>query len=99
MVMHDNKDAPHTGSPNPLTCQRVTDAIIDYVSGEMDAETTAVFESHLRMCSDCDAFFNTYRGTLRATRSLAYEQIPPELSDRVLQFLRKVMQEPPSANP
>jgi len=98
--MHDKIDAPHhTGSPNPLTCQRVTDAIIDYVSGEMDAETTAVFESHLRMCSDCDAFFNTYRGTLRATRSLADEHIPPELSDRVLQFLRKAMPESPSANP
>lgn len=97
--MHDKIDAPHTGSPNPLTCQRVTDAIIDYVSGEMDAETTVIFESHLRLCSDCDAFFNTYRGTLRATRSLAYEQIPPELSDRVWQFLRQAMQEPPSANP
>lgn len=99
MVMHDNRDAPHTGSPNPLTCQRVTDAIIDYVSGEMDAETTAVFESHLRRCSDCDAFFNTYQGTLRATRSLAYEHIPPELSDRVLQFLHNAMQKPPSPNP
>jgi anti-sigma factor RsiW len=97
--MHDNINAPHAGSPDPLTYQRVTDAIIDYVSGEMDAETTAVFEAHLRRCSDCDAFFNTYRGTLRATRSLAYEHIPPELSDRVLQFLHKAMQEPPSANP
>ena len=82
-----------------MTCQRVTDAMIDYVSGEMDAETTAVFEAHLRRCRDCDAFFNTYRGTLRATRSLADEHIPPELSDWVWQFLHKAIQAPSSANP
>jgi anti-sigma factor RsiW len=82
-----------------LTCQQVTDAIMDYVSGDMNAETKAAFESHLRRCSDCDAFFNTYRGTLRATRSLAYDHVPPELSNRVLQFLHKAIQEPPSPNP
>ncbi|MDH3604260.1 MAG: zf-HC2 domain-containing protein [Candidatus Tectomicrobia bacterium] len=97
--MHDNIDAPHTENPSPLTCQRVTDAIMDYISGDMAPETTAVFESHLRRCSDCDAFFNTYRGTLRATRSLAYDNIPPELSNRVLQFLHNAIQKPPSANP
>lgn len=97
--MHDDIDAPPTESPNPLTCQRVTEAIIDHVSGEMDAETTAVFEAHLRRCSDCNTFFNTYRGTLRATRSLAYEHIPSELSDRVLPFLHNAIQEPPSTTP
>lgn len=82
-----------------MTCQRVTDVIIDYVSGEMDAETTTAFEAHLRRCSDCDAFFNTYRGTLRATRSLSYESLPSELSHRVLQFLHKAIQDPPAPNP
>jgi hypothetical protein len=52
--------------------------MMDYLSGAMDPETTVVFDSHWCRGSDGDAFFNTYRGTLRATRSLAYERIPPE---------------------
>jgi anti-sigma factor RsiW len=82
-----------------LTCQRVTDVIIDYVSGDLDAEMTAIFEAHLRVCPDCVAFLNTYRGTIRATRSLAYDSIPEEMRDRVRQFLHKTISEfPPSSS-
>ena len=81
---------------SPLTCQRVTDAIIDYLNGEMAPETATAFESHLHHCADCQAFFNTYKGTQRATRSLTYESLPPELSKRVLQFLQKSINPPPT---
>lgn len=74
-----------------MTCQRLTYVIIDYVSGDLGAETTAIFEEHLRVCPDCVAFLNTYRGTIRATRSLAYDSIPEEMRDRVRQFLHKTI--------
>ena len=93
--MQDNINAPQP--PSPLTCQRVTDAIITYLNGEMAPETRAAFERHLQRCTDCDAFFKTYNGTLETTRSLTYESIPNELSNRVLQFLQKTINQPPAS--
>ena len=90
--MNGKTDDPNTQAPSPQTCQQVTDVIIDYLSGDMEAATTAAFEHHLQGCRDCRAFFNTYQGTLRATRSLSYEQLPTELSNRVLQFLYQSIQ-------
>lgn len=79
-------------SASHLTCQQVIDLIIDYVSEEMSAEAMERFEAHLRGCPDCIAFLNTYRGTIRATRSLRYEDIPGDMRSRVQQFLREKMQ-------
>ena len=96
--MPDHVDSSHNPVPSKLTCQRVTDVIIDYLNGEMDAEMTAVFEAHLHQCRDCDAFFNTYKGTLSTSQELSYESVPPELSNRVLQFLRDAIQAPPASS-
>jgi len=39
------------------------------------------------------AFLNTYRGTVKAARALQPEDIPPELIQRLIEFLRA--HEPP----
>ena len=70
-----------------LTCQQVTALLIDYVTNELDPALTQALQEHLRNCRDCVAFLHTYAETIRATRSLCYEDIPPEMVDRVQQFL------------
>ncbi len=90
------KDNTHAASTSHWTCQKVTEAIIDYISGVMDSETAGIFEAHLRGCTDCTAFMNTYTGTLRVTRSLSYEQLPNEMRHRVRQFLHKTIHGFPS---
>lgn len=79
------------GSPAkpPITCEQVTGLILDYVSEDLDRETTRAFRRHLRECPDCVAFLNTYKKSIRATRSLRYQEIPPELQRRVREFLRE----------
>jgi predicted anti-sigma-YlaC factor YlaD len=74
-----------------LTCQQVTDTIIDYLNGDMKPETTTLFTDHLQGCTDCVAFFNTYQSTVRAARSLSYDDIPDEMRTRVHQFLLKTI--------
>ena len=78
-----------------LTCQQVTDAIIDYVNADMDPVSARTFEAHLRDCPDCTAFLNTYRGTTRALRMLRYEDVPDEMRQRVYRFLREKIQASP----
>lgn len=81
-----------------VTCQQVTDVIIDYVKADMDPVSTRIFEAHVRDCADCTAFLNTYRGTTRALRTLRYEDIPDEMRQRVYRFLREKIQASPPPN-
>ncbi len=90
--MPTDKPDPAPQTPEEeLTCQQVTDAIIDYLTGEMQSTTTALFDEHLQGCPDCVAFLNTYRSTIRATRSLSYDDVPNEVRTRVQQFLLKAI--------
>jgi hypothetical protein len=43
-------------------------------------------------CSDCTAFFNTYRRTVGATRELREEDLPAPLRERLLSFVRRETQ-------
>ena len=61
-----------------LTCKDATDLIFDYLSRELDSETTAEFEEHLSKCPDCVAFLNTYKKTIQLTKSFLIPR-PPEL--------------------
>lgn len=70
-------------------CERATKLIADYVSGELDRKTAIALEKHLILCPDCVSFLTTYKETLRAARSLRYEDIPAEMKKRVRQFLRE----------
>jgi hypothetical protein len=74
-----------------LTCQQVTDTILDYLTGDMRPEISKLFANHLQGCADCLAFFNTYNSTVRVTRSLTYDDIPDEMRTRIRQFLLKTI--------
>ena len=80
-----------------VTCQQVTALLVAYVTDALAPETLRAFQEHLRACEDCLAYLNTYRATIRATRTLRYEDIPTALQDRVLGFLHtRVSRAPPS---
>jgi anti-sigma factor RsiW len=78
-----------------MMCNDITDLILDYLTEELDPDTTSEFEKHMRICPDCVAFLNTYKQTVQMTRSLRYEDIPPEMEKRVRQFLAQKMKGAP----
>ena len=51
------------------TCKDATNLLLEFMSGELDPETTHEFKMHLEVCPDCVAFLNTYRKTVELTRS------------------------------
>ena len=82
---------PASPSPPPaeaFTCQQVVALLVEYVAGDMDARTQAVFEAHMQGCVECVAFLATYRETLRATRAVRHDALPAALLTRVQQFLQ-----------
>ena len=72
-----------------ITCERVTALLMDYIAGDLDPALVPVFERHLQRCQDCEAFLRTYRETVRATRTLRYDDIPPEMQSRIQVFLHQ----------
>ena len=85
------------GPETELTCQQITDLIVDYVAEDMEPAMRSAFETHIHDCPDCTAFLNTYKVTIRTTRSLRDEDVPEEMRHRVQQFLQaKIKGFPPS---
>ena len=80
------------GRAETAICREITDLLVDYVTGELDPETVAALEEHLRLCPDCVAFLNTYKKTIQTTRSLRFEDIPAVMEKRVRRFLREQTQ-------
>ena len=77
--------------PSRVTCEQATALLLDYVTGTLDPATTLVLERHLSRCDDCVAFLQTYKETIRATRTLRYDDMPEELQNRLLQTLHAKM--------
>jgi anti-sigma factor RsiW len=50
-------------------CKSEVGFIADYLSSGLDRQEQAAFESHLKACSDCAAFLQTYKKTIELTRA------------------------------
>jgi hypothetical protein len=74
--------------PTELDCKRVADLLVDFVTEEVDSNIRQAIEAHLKVCPDCTSFLNTYRKTIESTRSITYDEIPPEMQERLHGFLR-----------
>ena len=85
-------EQPRQPTPDRLTCQKVTDLLIDYVTAELDEPTMLAMQHHLDRCAACKVFVQTYRETIRSTRKLQYEELPVAMQDTMLNFLRTKIQ-------
>ncbi len=72
-----------------LTCKRVAKLVARYLNHELEAKLQTAFEQHIGDCEDCVGFVNTYRQTVEATRALRCEDLPPDLQQWALEFLRQ----------
>ncbi len=76
-------------APSGHQCRDIVSLLADYLDGSLDPATTRRLEAHLEGCAPCIAFVNTYKGTVKAVRQLKETDIPSELKDRLLSFLRQ----------
>ena len=82
-----------------MTCRELVELLIDFVSDELPAEHRQRVEQHLRRCPPCVAYLDSYQVTIRLTKQLPCEPLPPELEARLraaLQDLRKDSSSPDS---
>jgi anti-sigma factor RsiW len=74
-----------------VTCREFADFMMDYLSGELPAETRAAFDYHLRLCVNCQRYLTSYRETVNLGRrafeddnAALPEQVPEELVKAIL---------------
>jgi anti-sigma factor RsiW len=76
-----------------MTCRELVELLIDFVSDELPEENRQRIEQHLSRCPPCEAYLASYRTTIRLTRQLPCEPIPPELKARLIAALTEIRQE------
>jgi anti-sigma factor RsiW len=69
----------------------------DYLSAELEAETTAQFEQHLGRCTNCTAYLSNYKDIVRLGREAFDDDeadvpgdVPEELIKAILASRRTV---------
>jgi anti-sigma factor RsiW len=70
-------------------CQECIDLLVDYLEGELPPERARALDIHLEICPPCVAFVKTYKGTVDVARKLIVDEIPPELTRRLIDFLKR----------
>ena len=71
------------------TCEQVNDFIASYLDGALDERTTRLFEAHIQACSKCSQYLEQYNTTVDLVRESGQLDLPPELVEMTLSFLRK----------
>jgi hypothetical protein len=70
------------------TCKEITGLILGYLNDTLSPSLKRGFERHLRICPDCVSFLRTYKKTVAASQSLRPAEIPANVRDNILDFLR-----------
>ncbi len=72
-----------------MNCRRlILEYLCDYEDGTMPAPERAALEEHLSHCPPCVVFLHSYRATGRTLRKLKPKEIPRNLADAVVTFVK-----------
>jgi anti-sigma factor RsiW len=71
-----------------VTCASGVELLMDYLEGVLPPETVRDLESHVAACERCRAYVESYRATPRILRDATTADLPVELEQALLSFLR-----------
>ena len=76
-------------SHDEMNCRRlILEYLADYEDGSMPARERAALEEHLSHCPPCVVFLHSYRATGRTLRKLKPKEIPRNLAEAVMTFVK-----------
>ena len=71
-----------------VTCASGVALLMDYLEGALPPQTARDLESHVAACERCRAYLMSYRETPRILREATAADLPSELRESLLAFLR-----------
>jgi putative zinc finger protein len=73
-----------------ITCKRlILEYLVDYEDGAMPEDVRRDLEWHLEHCPPCLVFLKEYRATGRTLRMLKPREIPCNLAEAVMNFVKE----------
>lgn len=82
-----------------MTCRELANLLIDYVSGDLPPEHRQLLDQHLSLCPPCVVFLETYHLTIKLTRQLPDEPLPPQLVSKLKVMLSEMKPEQGASAP
>ncbi|MEP6994139.1 MAG: anti-sigma factor [Acidobacteriota bacterium] len=77
------------GKHDEISCRRlILEYLADYEDGSMPAPDRVQLERHFEECPPCVVFLKSYRATGRTLKMLKPREIPRNLAEAVMQFVR-----------
>ena len=73
-----------------MTCREFADFMMDYIAGQLPAESRALFERHLSRCPKCPKYFEQYKATLAAGKAAFErpdEEVPADVPEDLIQAI------------
>jgi predicted anti-sigma-YlaC factor YlaD len=88
MTRDDLKNRVFDYLAGKLTCKEVTEAITDYLEGNLSFGEGMRFQMHLGLCFACRRYLRQMKLTIRTLGALPAEPIPPAVRDELIQRFR-----------
>jgi hypothetical protein len=76
-------------SHDHVSCQRAYDLLFDYLEGSLPETESAAVREHFKLCPPCLEFLESYRKTPGLCRTALERETPPQVTEKLLDFLRK----------
>lgn len=81
---------PSEHAASSLTCRQILmDLLQRYLDRHTEPDLTAEIDEHMAVCPPCVQFVDEYRATADAVRTLRYEDVPAELTEKLRQLVRR----------
>ena len=74
-----------------MTCRECAELLLEYLTGELDAERRESIRQHLEKCPPCVIYIETYRTTIQLTRQLTCVELPPDVAERLRTAMEKAL--------
>ena len=73
-----------------ISCKRlILESLVEYEDGSMSEEDRRALERHFSHCPPCVVFLKSYRATGRTLKMLKPREIPKNLAEAVMAFVRE----------
>jgi anti-sigma factor RsiW len=70
-------------------CRTTVERLAELIDAALSAADEQALRAHLAVCPRCVEFLESYRGTSRVIRGATNVDIPEDMEERLLEFLRR----------
>lgn len=70
-----------------LTCDQITEFIMDYLDGALPTAQREHFEEHLPVCRACQDYLHSYTAAIRAGKAACKNSNAPPIPDALVRII------------